>query len=467
MEVYREDRTLDRPPGAVARAVFGAADDRHRTTRRFGLYRTETVLDEAAGELRTTVAVPGVGLAVAAAVCLAALGLARPGMRLVALWTCALAVVGPLGHLLAGLDARPDAGRVTQRRVSPATAPAYAAAVGSLWLTLAPALGHDATFLCAALLVVGAACYAVGAGWRTPSVSTLWLPAAGLLPVLSAVAALAVALSLAGPASPGVAVAAGASVTLVSLGVLAAYSYLVCRSVRSARFAPLGSTGRRVTLLVGYLGVVAVLVGVALRLAGGVADRFGLPVAAALAAPLVLPAGGWLHHAGRTTVARVAAVRRATRRTVDGVPVYVLDVDAPVVHAVSVPRGVIAARPVVAALSDEELAAVVAHERHHLRDRARLAGLLFGAAAVVVGRNPVAAFRDHPARERSADRYAAERAGVGPLVRALRRMEGLDRGAVGPPRPVAAPHALLYGSVADAAVYPSVDERIAAVSRTG
>lgn len=464
MDVYREERSIDCPPETVASAVFDDPDARRRSTRRFTLYRTETGLDTSDGSLRTTVAVPGVTIATMAAVAIAAVGVVSPALRLIALWACALAVVVPLGHLLPAVDGCPDVGRVTDRRVTPVTAPAFAAAVGTLWLTLSSSLGPAATWFCGALLVVGAACYAVGAGWRTATVSTLWLPAAGLLPVLSTLGALAVVVALAGQTSPTVAIAAGVAFTLGSVGVVTTYSYLVCRSVSTARFEPLGSSGRRSGLLAGYLAVVFVLLGVGAHLATGVADRFGPGVVAVLAAPLVLPAGGWLLHVVRTGLARLAAVQRADRTNVDGVPLYVLDVDEPFVRAVSLPRGVFVSRPVVETLDDTELAAVVAHERHHLEGRSRIGRFVLGAASVLVGRNPIAAFLDYPARERSADRYAVERTGTEPLVRALRRLEGLDRGTAGSPRLVAAPHALLYGTVADAAIYPSVDERIAAVA---
>jgi Zn-dependent protease with chaperone function len=462
MEVYRETRTIDRPPAAVARTVFGHGDAERRTQTVAGLYRVETTLDADAGNLHTTVAVPAVGVVTVLAVLTATLGIASPGVRLVALWLSAVAVLAPLGHLLPGLDARPAAGRVVDRRVSPVSAPAYAAAVGSLWLTLAPGLGAVAGALCGAVLLVGAACYAVGAGWRTAPVSTLWLPAAGLLPVLSTVGSYAVVLAGADQGAAG-AVRAGAVVAGLSVGVVVVYSYLVCRSVAAARFEPLSSPGRRL-LSAGYLAVLLVLVGVLAGLGGRVAARHGPAVALALAAPLVIPAGGWLLAAARTAIARLAVLRRADRLTVDGVTLHVLPVDRPRVAAVAVPRGVVVSRSVVDALPTDELAAVVAHEQYHLEARSVVGRVALGAAAVLVGRNPLAAFTDAPARERSADRHAVDRTGTAPLVRALRRLERLDTDGSPSPSPAAAPHALLYGHVADDAIYPSVDERIAAVS---
>jgi Zn-dependent protease with chaperone function len=462
MEVYREIRTIDRPPVAVARTVFGDGDAGCRTETVAGLYRVETTLDVDDGSLHTTVAVPAVGVLTALAVLAATLGIASPGLRLVALWLCAAAVVAPLGHLLPGLDARPAAGRVVDRWVSPATAPAFAAAIWSLWLTLAPGLGAVAGALCGTFVLVGAACYAAGAGWRTAP-STLWLPAAGLLPVLSTVGGYAVVLALADQgAADGV--RAGLAVAGLSVVIVVAYSHLVCRTVATARFEPLSAPGRRV-LLAGYLAVLVVLVGVLAGLGGRIAARHGPPVALGLAAPLAIPVGGWILTVARTAIARLAVLRRADRLTVDGVTLYVLAVERPRVAATAVPPGVVASRPVVDALATDELAAVVAHERHHLETQSLRGRLALGAAAVLVGRNPLAAFVDAPARERSADRHAVDRAGTAPLVRALRRLERLDAGGPPSPSPAAAPHALLFGHVADAAIYPSVDERIAAVGR--
>lgn len=466
MEVYRETRSIDRPLAVVAKTVLGDADARQRSIRRVGLYRTETVLDESAGVLRTTVDVPGVVALTVLAVGLAGLGVGAPEVRLLALWAGALAVLLPLGHLLPGVDRRPGVGRVVERRVTPVAAPAFVAVVGSLWLALYPPLGNVATGFAAALLAVGVPCYAVGAGWRTASVSSLWLPASGLLPLVATLGDLAVVRAVADTASPTHAVVAGLAVTLLSLAAVVAYSALVCRSVRAARFEPLGSPWLRRGLLAGYLAVVTVLAAAVLALAGGIADRFGVGVVAVLAAPLALPVGGWLHHVGSTTLARVGARRRADRRTVDGVRLYVLDVDRPLVRAVPVPRGVFVSRRVVETLSEDELVAVVAHERHHLHGRSPLSRVALVGVGVLVGWNPIAAFLDHPARERSADRYAADIAGAEPLVRALRRLEDLDRGGADGQRLVSAPHALLYGTVADAAMYPSVDERVAAISNT-
>jgi len=464
MAVYREHRTIDRPPAAVASAVFGDADARHRVGRVAGLYRVETVLDTDDGLLRTRVDAPGLAALTAVAVGVAALGVASPTLRLAGGWLCALAVLAPLGHLLPQ-DARPAVGRVTTRRVSPVTAPAFAAALGSLWLTLAPELGDIATVFCAALLVVGAACYAVGAGWGTATVSTLWLPAAGLLPLVSTLAAFAVVLALDG-ARGVVAVRAGVAVAGIAVVVVTAYSYLVGRSMQAVRFEPLAPGGRRL-LLAGYLVVLALFVGILGEFVRRVATQHGAAVAVVLAAPLSIPVGGWLLHGTRTVVARAAAVRRADRRTVDDVTLYVLPTDAVVATAVSVPNGILISQAVLETLSSEEVAAVVAHERHHLTARSRVRRGVVSLAAVVVGRNPIAAFNDAAAAERSADRAAAARVGSASLIRALRRLERLEADARPAPSVRSAPQALLFGSVAETAVYPSVDDRVAALTRAG
>jgi Zn-dependent protease with chaperone function len=462
MEVYRETRTVARPPAAVATAVFGDGDARRRTATRAGLYHVETTFDPAAGTLRTSVAVPGLAGLVALAVLLALLGVGTPRLRLLSLWLAAAAVVVPLGHLLPWLDAGPAVGRVTDRRVSPVTAPAFAAAVGSLWLTLAPVLAGVAAVFCAVVALVGAACYAVGAGWRTAAVSSLWLPAAGLVPILSTLGGYAVVLAVAEQGAT-VAARAGVAVAALSIGFVVGYSALLSRAVATARFEPLDSRSRRLTFA-GYLAVVALLGTVFVGLAGRVLARHGPVLTVVLAAPLAIPAGGWLVSVTRSALARLAAVRRADTRTVEGVTLYVVPGERPHVTATMVPRGVVTTRAVLDTLAEDELAAVVVHERHHIAARGWPTRVVLEVAAMVVGRNPVAAFLGAPARERTADRYAVAHTGAGSLVGALRRLERLEPGARPSPSPIAAPYAVLYGRVPDAAIYPSVDERIAAVT---
>ncbi|GAB3417999.1 hypothetical protein GCM10027435_17390 [Haloparvum alkalitolerans] len=131
-------------------------------------------------------------------------------------------------------------------------------------------------------------------------------------------------------------------------------------------------------------------------------------------------------------------------------------------------------------LTDEEVAAVIAHEEYHVRNgdpRWNLLASLFGAA--VGGRNALVVARDYPRVEREADRHAAREHGTETFVRALRRLERLratlppaggaggadaEPAETGPlPRFLAAPYRVLFGAVVLENAHASTDERIAAV----
>lgn len=467
MEVYREERTLDRPPAVAARALFGDADRRERRgSHAAGLVRTRLAVDETHGTVTTAIAVRGVVPLTGLAVVVAVAGVSRPALRVPALWLCALVVLAPLVHLLPAVGARPDVGRVTDRRITGVTAPAYVGAVGLLWLSLRPLLGPAATVLSVSVLAVGLGSYAVAAGWRTESVSTLWLAVAGLLPLLVTVANLSLAAALRSTAADGpVATAASAAVATASVALVVGYCWLVQGSVREAAFAPLASRTVRAGALAGYLAVVAGLCLAALSLLPTVSDGFPLPLVALLCLPMAIPVGGWLLDSAETAVARYGARRSAERRTVDGTVVYVVDTDGVLVRAVPFPPCVVVSRAVVETLAADEFAAVLAHEAHHLRTRDRLLLVAVAVASVPVGRNALVAFLDYPARELAADEHAAAVAGPDALVRALRRLEALETPTSASRHPLAAPYALLYGAVPDAASHPSVDDRVAMVTR--
>lgn len=467
MEVYREERTLHRPPAVAARTLFGDADCRERnSSHAAGLLQTRLVVDETDGTVTTSVGVDGVLALTVLAVVVAVAGVSRPALRVPSLWLCALVVLAPLVHLWPGVAPRPDAGRVTDRRITGATAPAYVATVGLLWISLRPVLGFVATLLCVSLLAVGLGSYAVAAGWRTASVSTLWLAVAGLLPLLVTVANLSLAAALLRIAADGrVAGAASAAVASASFALVVVYCWLVQESVQRATFAPLASTPVRAIALAGYLAVVTALCLAVLDLLPVVADGVPLPLVALLCLPLAIPVGGWLLDSVETALARYVARRDAERRTVAGAAIYVVDADRALVRAVPFPPCVLVSRAVIETLAADELAAVVAHEAHHLRTRDRLLLVAVAVASVPVGRNALAAFLDYPARELAADEHAAAVAGPHALVRALRRLETLETPSRASRHPLAAPYALLYGAAPDAASHPSVDDRVAAVTR--
>lgn len=468
MRVYRESRPLEWPPDIVARRLFEDGERRERTeTRCHGLFRTEVRIDETDGAVVTTVRTPAAGVLAAVAPVFAAVAVFLPFIRIPALWLCAVAVAGPMAHLLPWLDTRPSVGRVQSRRLPAVSAPAFVGLVGLLWVGVRPELGGVATVLCGSLLAIGAGCYVVATGWRIASVSSLWLAVAGLLPAVASVSNLAVATALFGDASSTGAVVASVCFAVFSFLLVVGYCLLVYDAVAEASFEPFASARFRVVTLFGYLLVVGALCLTAFRLANSVLSAAPWPVVVAALAPLGLSVGGWMADTVGTAYARLRTLRYADRRSIDGVTVLVLDVPGTHVRAVPFPPCVVVTRPVVETLSREELTAVVAHERHHLRTRDRLTSTLAKLIAAPVGRNAVTAFLDYPSRERAADRHAVDTAGTGPLVRALRRLDGPNPGEITcrKPSPLAAPYALFYGPIIDAATYRPLEDRIAAVTR--
>jgi Zn-dependent protease with chaperone function len=466
MRVYRERRPLEWPPDIVARRLFENGERReHTETRCRGLFRTTVRIDETDGAVVTTVRTPGVGILAAVATVLAAVAVFAPPIRIPVLWLCALAVAGPMAHLLPPLDARPSVGRVRSRRLTAASVPAFVGIISLLWVGIRPTLGSVATVLCVALLAIGAGCYVVATGWRTASVSSLWLAVAGLLPAVASVSNLAVAAALFGDSQSMGALVASVAFAAFSFLLVVTYCLLVYDAVAEASFEPLASERFRAVAFLGYLLVVATLCLTAFRLAGRVLDTAPWPVVAAALTPLALPVGGWLVDTAGTALARSRTLRRGNRRRIEGVTVLVLDVPGTHVRAVPFPQCVVVTRGVIETLSSEELTAVIAHERHHLRARNRLVATLATLAAAPVGRNALTAFLDYPARERAADRHAADTAGPEPLVRALRRLDETTGRPHRSPHLLVAPYALFYGAVSDAATYQPLEDRIAAVTR--
>jgi|GEM_PF-6483350 len=467
MRVYRERRPLEWPPDIVARRLFEDSERRERTeTRCRGLFRTDIRIDETDGAVVTTVRTPGAGVLAAVAAVMAIAAVFYPSIRIPVLWFCALAVAGPMAHLLPPLDARPSVGRVRSRRLTGVSAPAFVAIVGLLWVGIRPELGGVATVLCGSLLAIGTGCYVVAAGWRIESVSALWLAVAGLLPAVASVSNLAVAAALFGDATSMGAVLASVGFAIFSFLLVVAYCLLVYDAVAEASFEPFASGRFRAVAFLGYLLVVGVLCLTAFRLTGRVLTTAPWPVVVTALSPFGLPVGGWLADTGGTLLARSRILHHGDRRDIDGVTLLVVNAPGTHVRAVPFPQCVVVTRSVVERLSREELMAVIAHERHHLRARDRLAATLATLVAAPVGRNALTAFLDYPARERAADRHAADTAGPGPLVRALRRLGGPSSGkTAGRDRnPLTAPYALFYGPIIDTATYRSLEDRIAAVT---
>jgi Zn-dependent protease with chaperone function len=545
MEAYHETRTLDRP-AALVRATFDddarfhpdsetedgsdtAAAAGSRWVARRGPYRTTAELDAATGDLRVSVALPeeygsGAVLILLAVVGALALG-APPWTFLPALWGGVALTLLPVGHLLVGPLPETPGVHVVDRGLTATTLAPYAATALALFGTLRGVVSPPlAAAPVAVLAAVGAGAYLLaGTGRR---VTALDVPLSGLLAPLVAATNLFVAGALLRDArSPALAVGLAGALALALGALFPAYCRLALRRFRAAQLTPIARRYRALAAL-GYgaltlvlAGSVAVallaviaggdlpLVGDAVPLAPGRAvlrGALGSDLAVAgftllLVAPLAWLAVGWVAHLGWGVGARLLALARSEPVRGDRfdsgegggaplpVPVRVVPTDRPLVRPVAVAgvwRGVLVGRPVAEALAADELRAVVAHEAHHLGSRdltaaavATLAGLGFG------GRNALLAFYDYAAAERAADERAADTVGTDAVVRALRRLEGLQTRGAGnaladgsggrPPagrsahgaarstwRLLRAPYDLFFGRVLLDAAHRSVDERV-------
>jgi Zn-dependent protease with chaperone function len=535
MEGYRETRALDRPAAFVRAALdddarFHAdaadAETPSRWTARRWPYRTVATLDATAGDLHVAVSLPdayrplGVGLLLAV---LAGLGLDVAARAfLPALWVGAGLTLLPVGHLLVGPLPDVPGLRTVDRGLAAATLAPYAATALALFGALRAVLPVTAAAAPTAVLAtVGVGAYLLaGTGRR---VTALDVPLSGLLaPLVAATNVLVAVALLQDPTSPGLAVALVGTLALLLTALFLAYCRLALDRFRAARPAPVPRRYRALAA-VGYAGLTVLLagsVGLALRTvvaggslpfvgrglqvpafpfgAGPAADFAAVGFYALLVAPLAWLAVAWIGHLGTSVVGRGIALARSeplpapTRDEGESdddtdaapfpVPVRVVPTDRPFVRPVAVAglwRGVLVGRPVVDALAADELRAVVAHETHHLDGRdltagavATLAGLGFG------GRNALLAFYDYAAAERAADEHAARTVGPDALVRALRRLEGLQARGVDRPvtdggvaagrtavhvrtwRLLRAPYDLFFGRVLLDAAHRSVDERI-------
>lgn len=197
-----------------------------------------------------------------------------------------------------------------------------------------------------------------------------------------------------------------------------------------------------------------------------------------LGAPLLGLAVLWLW----SLIRRLALYRALLANTepaadVDGsVPVRVLQTTEIVAHPFRTLTGteaVLLSRGVIDELDEDELAAVIAHETYHLRNRdlsrnavASVFGLLVG------GRNALAGLYDYPKIERDADEYALSRVGADALVRALRRLDSKRALSAAGPAVVesheesgtwliSAPYRVLFGSVLLEHAHADIDQRVA------
>lgn len=476
-----------------------------------------------------------------------ALGLS-PEAYLLALWACALVALVPVVHLWPGVGAAPEveSARAVGRRLTAYGVPAYLGAMLALWAGLRavrPAPVVDATVAVLGLVGLGAYYVGNGLGLDDRRISALGVPLSALLPALFATGNVVLATALLAGSGAGASPASGATsapahpqlaVALAGAGALAfdlaflVYCRVALHSFAGARLVAPRSRLVRVAGAVCFLAVNAVLLVATLlavrTLAVGVLAVPDLPVPAGgliapaygtvdaalaplpgparpysvgfyalLVAPVLYVAGGWAYYLLVGLGSRIAVLARTDRVTGRGlpdVPVFAVPGDVPRVRPVGRVfglSGVVLVTEPVLDLADDELAAVVAHEVHHLQRRDLLVGALAGLAAVAVGgRNALLAFYDYPTAERAADAHAADRAGRDALVRALRRMEALrydarrpasDGGAPSGSHPVGAtegasvtacavaylraPYALYFGRVLLDGAHRDVDERIA------
>ncbi len=496
-------------------------------------YRADLALDPTDGDVVVTVdaRVPYLPVAVGTAGPLVATVALRAPVGVLAplAVACLLAAAVPLAPNLPGVPVTtpplPEGVVLERTRVTPLAALPYAAFLGTAALFAPSALGRAATLVA---LVVGVAALArdprptSGLARQFPAVA---VPLAALVPGLLAVLNLAGLVTARSLDAGGVRLLAVVLVGNAVVG-LAVYAVLCRRALERlsrTRLRSVTSAGRLAWAALFLAANLVTLGGAALVTVGVVTGRWVGPAAPvgdaldalgsavaplpgvawpytgvttlALGAPALLVVGGWLVHLGTTVRGRLRLRRAARPADADdlgfnpAVPVRLVESDRPFATALTRPlRGgvVVVSDRLAADLDPEELAAVCAHEAHHVRSRGRATGLSLSVVSVLFGgRNAVLVLLDYAAVERAADRRAASVAGVDATVRALRRVEAIAATAaagprgltpgVGAARPdgdgalagvgatLAAPYRLLFGGVVLDRAHGSVDERVAAL----
>lgn len=503
MSVYRETYRLSRPPSMVAnhldeRFERGSAASTWET-RRFP-YTVTFELRPEAGRLVRRVELAGpVRFGMVATLLVAVLALvagASSSVHLAVLWLSAALVVVGVGHILP--DVTPQVGadiglETSRQRLGLVLVPALLSSVVSLTVVVhraaeSPLVAAVSVLVC----LVGGTAYLTIASASDDSISAVGIPLSGFLaPVLvsSNVVLLAVAVRSAGRAAIPV-------VTLAAVGFTGLY-LVYCDSVldlyRESRVRP-------VTGWAGVLAGGAYALGCGLCLAVPVvfpvvADTrwwFGSVVAtvgsvgglpptvatvgllAVLSGPVLVMTLSWVGAVVGGLVSRPWLVRRGKSTSAAG-ETTVLTVESDRVFVRPVwwfGRYVVVSERVTAALTEDQLAAVVAHETAHLRPRERLVGQLATVVGVVPGgRNGILSFVDLPGTERAADDYAVETTGRRQLIGALRRLERLQAGE--PQREerrgrelLLAPYRLFYGRVLLNGAHDKIGERIARLGDT-
>ena len=497
---------------------------------RVGPYDLGVEADRSAGRITADVStpLPYRGLVAAVALCFAAAAIRAPppvvflGLEFVCLGLAFLPVAPTLPAFdLVGVRL-PDGIAVERRALTPAGLVPVAGVFAAQWHLLAspPALA-----VVALAGVLSIAVYAFRAGVGSAPLKRqaylVLLPGAAALPLLLGAWNLVSLSTFAADVPPAWIPPLLAGLVVNTAVVMVAYGFACVRALEAVPRLPnaaVDSDGLRIAwggcLLLSNLGLVALtglLVGGAslprfdpgvgevpvavlvagLKSTGAPAPRVvvGL-VLSFLVLPLLVVALFWVHHLIRT----LRTPRRAldASRPLDGVDseveVRVLDSAATVAHPITTFAGreaVVVSSRVVDELADEELAAVVAHETYHLLHSDLRRNALASVLGVAIGgRNALVALYNYPEIERRADLFAAEKTDPGAVIRALRRLDGLNAGASASrsgARPrrsnsnarsdgkgwrfrvrrlATAPYHLLFGSIVLENAHADVDDRI-------
>lgn len=192
----------------------------------------------------------------------------------------------------------------------------------------------------------------------------------------------------------------------------------------------------------------------------------------------------WVFHLHRELQMRRQLSNAVELTEIDiDVPVHVLETDHMQAYAHTTLTGqdkIVITSGLRDQLEPGELQAVIEHEKYHLENRdpirivvGTISGLLFG------GKNAIVVLFNFPGIEIQADRYAVEKVGTTPMVRALRRLERAKPSATvqpssvaGPPfvsqygqryldRVVWPPYYVLFGNIVSESAHPTIDDRIA------
>ncbi|WP_436932836.1 hypothetical protein [Halosimplex halobium] len=158
-----------------------------------------------------------------------------------------------------------------------------------------------------------------------------------------------------------------------------------------------------------------------------------------LVSPTILLGLVWVSSTSSRLYSRIRLLRSMTRFPKGklgfdpGVPVYSVQSSGQFAYALQIPgieSGILLGSETIEGLETDELQAVCAHELHHLeRNDAKTIFLSMLAGILLGGQNVLLAFYDLPQMEAAADRYAAQKIGLDPTIRALRKMETLSQPA--------------------------------------